>query len=431
VNLDASKWEILVHITDVSDIYCPQSIGKIGNKRDKSNEKIYVALQKAAEKRGSSRYDLPLGPLHLMPPIALGALSLSSNKITYSNANAAKTKEVAETSSSKVNRCVTLWLYIDERNGKIIDSGLERTVISSPLSLSFDDATTLLDTKNERKINDKSSDYQKARAILLIAERNIGIWKNARVKRDKLNGSARKREERLRVRELVANQRNKSYKGKNVRRDDGADGSFQRSRGHRIVDEALDIYAYALSGLFYRKNIPVPRVSGSGADRGGRLGTAPLRRYIDGMIQRQALAALCQYGGPVMSREECADVGRKATDAINKLKTLTSVKALSSGQNIGNFNQKDDLRALSRQLSNNFSRNGRGSDFGKGIVKAISSGRENEVVILGNGATAKCAGIKGSLGPGEQVLVKVTHLDAEKGILKVVLADTESKCLFK
>lgn len=49
VNKAASKWEILVHIADVSDIYFGQSDVSAG------------LLRQAAERRGQSRYDLPLG----------------------------------------------------------------------------------------------------------------------------------------------------------------------------------------------------------------------------------------------------------------------------------------------------------------------------------------------------------------------------------
>ena len=90
-------------------------------------------LKAAAEQRGQSRYDLPLGPLHLMPPVALTALSLATNK-------------------DKIpNRCVTLWAYIDERDGKLLEAGLERTLISSPRALTFADATTLLESNTDER----------------------------------------------------------------------------------------------------------------------------------------------------------------------------------------------------------------------------------------------------------------------------------------
>ena len=50
VNKSASKWEVLVHIADVSDIYF-----------DGVKDLSTVQLRQVAERRGQSRYDLPLG----------------------------------------------------------------------------------------------------------------------------------------------------------------------------------------------------------------------------------------------------------------------------------------------------------------------------------------------------------------------------------
>jgi hypothetical protein len=36
---------------------------------------------------------------------------------------------------------VTLWAYIDERDGRLLEAGLERTMISSPIALSFGNAS--------------------------------------------------------------------------------------------------------------------------------------------------------------------------------------------------------------------------------------------------------------------------------------------------
>jgi hypothetical protein len=215
------------------------------------------------------------------------------------------------TDQSKVpNRCVTLWAYIDERNGKLLEAGLERTIISSPQSLSFRDATKLLDCS----IEDTPKEMSSVKAVLAGAERNLSLWSARHMQ---MNKAAQQREVRLKAREMVAANTNRSY------RDDGAGGSFQRSRGHRLVDSALDLYAFALGTLMKRAKQPIPRAAGSGADRGGRLGTAPLRRYIDGLAQRQALSALCNYGIP-LTFDECRAVSKKATDASNELTNLRS-----------------------------------------------------------------------------------------------------------
>jgi translation initiation factor 2 alpha subunit (eIF-2alpha) len=54
-------------------------------------------------------------------------------------------------------------------------------------------------------------------------------------------------------------------------------------------------------------------------------------------------------------------------------------------------------------------------------MKATSTGRNNEVVILGVGAIGLCKGVKGTLKSGDQVLVQVDNIDPEKGLLDVSL----------
>ena len=98
MNASQSKWELLIHIADVSDIYCVSN----------ENQQFSEILTDASRRRGFSRYDLPLGPLHLLPPIALQTLALDAKH------------------TGNLNRCVTIWAYIDEFSGKLVDFGIER-----------------------------------------------------------------------------------------------------------------------------------------------------------------------------------------------------------------------------------------------------------------------------------------------------------------
>ena len=381
---EASKWEILVHITDVSDIYSPR-ISLDDMKRD------LALLQDAASRRGTSRYDLPLGPLHLMPPTVLEALSLQVNKCDETS-----TSNQENIRKKSVNRCVTLWAYIDERNGRMIDAGLERTLISAPLSLSFAGATSLLNGDPD------SPELKQAKAVLAVAERNLGLWSEQRRTRSE---AARKREYRLSAREMVAREQRDSEQ-----RDDGRSG-FQRTRGHRIVDASLDLYGHAVTGLLRRARAPIPRSSGSGESRGGRVATAPLRRYIDGVAQRQALSVICGYGGSPLTKEECMAASARATEARN---TLFNVRSTKKKGVMDKDKQRDALRLLRTHLASN-----------NRPVPAISTGRENEVVIAGIGATAKCQGVKGTLRPGDRVMVQVNNLDPERGSLSVRLVENQ------
>jgi RNB domain len=282
---EASKWEILIHIADVSDIY--STVEPFDGDFAKNFLSI---LRQAAENRGTSRYDLPLGPLHLLPPAVLRALAFRD----------------AETSS----RCVTMWAYIDERDGRLLDAGIERTLVSSPMKLSFAEATAVME-------GETLTNMAKARAILLVAERNVQKWSDYQRQRSE---AAQKREARLAARATLA----QTVATRNKKKDDGTDG-FRRTRAHRLVDAALDLYAYASAGLLRRANAPIPRVVGADASRGGRVATAPLRRYIDGQAQRQLLAVLCDYGRP-MSLAECKDVAKVANNARNSIANVRSVR---------------------------------------------------------------------------------------------------------
>ena len=296
VHPEASKWEILVHIADVSDLY----VGKGDGDADLMQDHLST-LAAAAERRGESRYDLPLGPLHLLPPVALRALSFPDNN---------NNNDDNDDSDPHQHRCVTLWVYIDERNGKLLDAGIERTLVAAPKKLSFAEATALMEGKDSAIA--ALDAHKKARAMLLVVERNLKLWSDERRRNSE---AARKRESRMAAREAQGGARRRS--GNKPSGDDGRDG-FRRTRGHRLVDAALDLYAYASTGLLRKANAPIPRTPGA-----GRVATAPLRRYIDGQAQRQMLAVLCGYGQP-MSLAECKEIFKAASDARN---AITNIRA--------------------------------------------------------------------------------------------------------
>jgi hypothetical protein len=66
VNLEASKWEIILHIADVFNIYAPPETTNISN--DPNTSEFLKVLGKAAVSHGISQYDLPLGLLQVLPP---------------------------------------------------------------------------------------------------------------------------------------------------------------------------------------------------------------------------------------------------------------------------------------------------------------------------------------------------------------------------
>lgn len=292
---DASKWELLLHIADVSDLYVLSQ----QQKNDDIADPYLSVLADAAARRGASRYDLPLGPLHLLPPVALRALAFPEQQ--------------QHKVPQQRHRCVTLWAYIDERNGKLLDAGMERTLVSTPQRLSFAQATALL---TPGKGNADHIDDPKARVLLSKLEVILDQWSEHRRRH---SDAARQRESRLASR---AQRHYESNTQQQQLRDDGSDG-FVLSRGHRLVDTALDLHGYAALGLLRKHRAPIPRAAGT--DKGGRVATAPLRRYVDGQAQRQLLAVLCGYGKP-LTLDECQEAGKAATDARNAITNIRATK---------------------------------------------------------------------------------------------------------
>ncbi len=382
----SSKWEILIHTVDISDLYSPEVVDR--------SEHLQL-LQAAAAKRGSSRYDLPSGPLHLLPPALLETLSLQTTN--------ADNLEKLPPNAFSFNRCITVWVYIDEKTGKLLDAGLERTLISAPLAMTFQSASDLL----EDNTSTLSRTLAKAKALLGVVDRDVTLWREYRRQTSEL---AKAREQRLETREQV-DRHIYGDSGQRNSRDDGRDG-FRLTRGHRMVDTCLDIHGIALTGLLKRAKACIPYVAG--AERDGRVATAPLRRYIDGMVQRQALAVLCQYGGGAMSKSECAQVGLEATNAINSISNIQSFKPSAASKQRMPKTQKQQQAA--RALLHRISHTGKNWTF-----SALSTGKQSEVVILEFGAVAFCRGIKGTLKPGEKVTVSIRHVDPSTGKVSAVL----------
>jgi hypothetical protein len=145
-----------------------------------------------------------------------------------------------------------------------------------------------------------------------VLERNLQRWS---AHRRHSSDAARQRERRLSERAAAA----PTTATINIR-DDGHDG-FVRSRGHVLVDAALDLYGHAATTLL--QSHPLPRAAGTARD--GRVATAPLRRYVDGQAQRQLLAVLCGYGKP-LRRSDCVTIGQTATDARNAITNIRATK---------------------------------------------------------------------------------------------------------
>lgn len=258
-----SKWEVLIHIADVTDIYSSPSRFK-----DVNDVESLQCLQNAAMRRGSSRYDLAYGPLHLLPPSVLDKLTLDHSRTA-----------------------ITVWVYIDENSGKILDCGVERTIVAKPTVYTYEQASSVLS---------QSSGQDELYPLLAVLFRILAKWKSRHLQQSE---GARKRFARLEGNDRIA-----------------------RDPSHVLVDNALDLYSYVAYGSVLKAKAPVPRsIGASPTSRGGRFATGPLRRAIDGQAQRQ-LAAVCLSFGNRMTLDECKSISMRAVESTNAIAAVRSIR---------------------------------------------------------------------------------------------------------
>lgn len=404
---NSSKWEILLHIVDVSDIYATPPVE---NDDTDSVPAFLRALETAAASRGSSRYDLPRGPLHMLPINVLQSLSLEVFKPDWSSAVSLE-QQLRQADDATVNRCVTVWVHVDDQSGKVLDAGLERTLISRPVALSFQAATSLLEGRTPASTNDDMEDPMtlKMRAILKVVEQHVHKWSDYRHSTSRF---AKKKEDRRSSYEKMS----KHAYGSSLR-DDGRDG-FQRTRGHLLVDKSMDLYSYTLNNLVKQSGGSLPQVIGASD---GRVGTGPLRRYIDGVVQRQALSVLCGFGGEPLSRQQCVAIGRQATEVRNRVTNSDALKqgpksrSILSDKLISQKQQHEAVRMLKIQIKNLQEK--------RPLLPAMSTGKGSEVLLMGVGAVARCRGIKGTLPPGTEVQVRIERIDEQNGTILTILEE--------
>jgi hypothetical protein len=417
-----NKWEILVHIADVSELYVPTTTTSsttttpISLLQDHPQREEHIqTLQTAASNRGTSRYDLPDGPLHMLPRPLLESLSIDVFKPDWtSSVGLTKQWKHSNHKSQTVNRCVTMWMYIDEETGQLLDTGIERTIIAAPLALSFETATSLMKQDDEDE-DDHDPTKANIRSMLKIIERSVTKWKKYR---QSSSTTSQAREERLSAYEEISRQIDGDESG----------GGYRRTRAHRLVDGANDLYGYAMLRLIRPSKGNLPFVVGA---RDGRIGTGPLRRYIDGVAQRQALSILCQgneedFGRP-MSKQECAELGKQTTEALNRINNLNAAKrtttkvGLSSNNKIGvsSAQQMKAAQMLQIQLKNG--NNGHGH-----LLPAITTGSGSDVIISGVGAVATCKNMNGTMKPGQKINVSIDEIDTATGKVMAIIATTTS-----
>ena len=427
VNKKASQWELLFHITDVSDIYAPDPI-VVGSPwasgtaegqpaTDKTSvqqqRKHLEELEHAARSRIQSEYGYPIGPLHMLPTQVLQSMSLDVLKQDWtSDPNTWPSSwHTIDTDSGAVNRAVTLWVYIDDRSGYIMDMGFERSIISKPLALSFGTAQKILDATDQQQEKFPPM-MTKAKVLLSVVERNIEIWSSRQQER---STDLRTNIERLETREMISNQVFGGRNNRQKRRDDGQGGDFRYGRGHKLVDSTLNLYENAIRMMLRRSKRTIPINPMFLKKSTGRSATAPLRYYLQGLAQRQALALFCNYGGPPIPDDECKETGITITNSLNARRNTGSA---TNGPQAVAPKQLKAVRSLKSHLQKH--------SFSKDrLIPAISTGQNSEVVIQGVGVVALCKKIPGTIKPGVKVMVRILQIDEKSG--KVIVALHSSK----
>lgn len=178
--------------------------------------------------------------------------------------------------------------------------------------------------------------------------------------------------------------------------------------------------ATAILALTQKTTATVPRLPGSSTSKGGRLATAPLRRYIDCMSQRQILSVLCGQGTALTSAE-CREVSERCGKVRNSI-VASANAGRGSNNDARSLTQKQELQLLTKaiQTKNKLAR-GKSSAM---VVNAIATGRKSEVVI--KGTSIRCLvenkdGRQGERGyaAGTELRVRIVSIDPSKNFIRL------------
>lgn len=226
-------------------------------------------ILETARMRVQSNY-LPGASLFLMPPAALEGLCLSKNY---------------------PNECITMFLKLDP-DGAIVNYKFDRTLVDPVLPMEYDGANKLL----------KLTDAEESKDLRFLA------------------------------RYLLANELTKSELTPNdasvgkIRRTQSGEvkvEKFSSTPAHKMVDQALFLYSKCAHRFCETKRVAPPRVAGAGSarGRGARFATAPLRRYLDILAQRQLSNAI--LGEPGMPKKKIIEEVRWVTWKRNEMVALS------------------------------------------------------------------------------------------------------------
>ena len=268
LGFDPETGEILIHIADVQPLL-----------------ESAPELEALARQRGEALY-LPDGPLHLLPPQALQAASLSDRE---------------------VNECVTAAVTLG-KDGGVVNIRFLLSLIPPITRIRYDEANDLLAAASPEQVPAYRRKATADLAVLLEAS----TARRGMTKRRFSDGKRVSRVKRNNDGELEAI-------------------SFQRTPAHLMVDEFLALYSEAGRRFLKAHSVTLPLAPGSvsGGLDAARFGTGPLRRYTDVLVQHQVVSVL--KGQAPLSKNEVIQRMTQVnwqSKASQKLRSVSRSKVL-------------------------------------------------------------------------------------------------------
>jgi hypothetical protein len=268
LGFDPETGEILIHIADVQPLL-----------------ESAPELEALARQRGEALY-LPDGPLHLLPPQALQAASLSDRE---------------------VNECVTAAVTLG-KDGGVVNVRFLLSLIPPITRIRYDEANDLLAAASPEQV----PAYRRKATADLAVLLEVSTARRGMTKRSFSDGKRVSRVKRNNDGELEAI-------------------SFQRTPAHLMVDEFLALYSEAGRRFLKAHSVTLPLAPGSvsGGLDAARFGTGPLRRYTDVLVQHQVVSVL--KGQAPLSKNEVIQRMMQVnwqSKASQKLRSVSRSKVL-------------------------------------------------------------------------------------------------------
>ncbi|CAB1099581.1 unnamed protein product [Ectocarpus sp. CCAP 1310/34] len=314
-SVDPETREVFIHITDV------QGLVPTGS-----------TLDDVARMRAASEY-LPQGPLFMMPPMALKAMSFSDKG---------------------VNEAVTVGIRLDPKTGGVASSRVMLTTLPPAVPLTFDQTDRLLEATEKGETGDGrlARVAKEIQALEYVGRRSAE----------------------------ASGRRERGREGVKFRKGAGGETQALEVAASRqsLVDELLTVYTQEVYRLCKRAGVAMPSLVGQQdrvATGRSRYGTGPLRRYIDILAQRQIAAIL------------------RGSGYLNKKDLMETANYLTWRQNKTRASRDEEASRLSLEaLAAHCLAQTRATGLEHAVVPARGTGRGREVRLEGLGGVGRGGG---------------------------------------